>query len=198
MHVFIIYAHPSKNSFTHTVLHKFTEGLSVSNHTYEVSNLYEIKFKTDMGMDEYERELGIKPNKPISTDIKIEQEKILRANILAFIYPVWWSDCPAKMKGWFDRVYTFGFAYTHGDRTQIRYNFKDKKALVICSAGHTVEHLEEIGIAESMRKVMINDRLLGLGIEEARMYILGGTASGERTVLDDNLNTAFCLGRDIK
>lgn len=28
---------------------------------------------------------------------------------------------------------------------------------------HSVEHLEETGIAESMRRIMVNDRLLGVG-----------------------------------
>ena len=43
--------------------------------------------------------------------------------------------------------------------------------LIICPAGHTVEYLEEIGIAESMRKIMISDRLLSVGVQEAKMII---------------------------
>lgn len=197
MHVFIVYAHPSKKSFTHNVFSKFIEGLVASDHTYEVSDLYAMEFKADMETVEYERESGREPDKEVPEDVRIEQEKILRADILIFIYPVWWSDCPAKMKGWFDRVYTCGFAYEHGDRTQTKYNFKNKRALVICPAGHTAEHLEQIGIAESMRKVMINDRLLGLGIKEARMHILGGTVLKDRLVLKENLEIAFALGRDL-
>jgi hypothetical protein len=34
-----------------------------------------------------------------------------------------------------------------------------KKAIVMYSARHTSEHLEEIGIAQSMRCIMLNDRL---------------------------------------
>jgi NAD(P)H dehydrogenase (quinone) len=198
MHVFIVYAHPSEESFTYSVLLAFINGLKHSNHTYEISDLYKMNFKSDMELDEYERESGRGPNRTIPEDIKHEQEKINISDALVLIYPVWWSDCPAKMKGWFDRVYTLGFAYMYEAGKHTGACLKVKKALVLCAAGHTVEYLEEIGIAESMRTVMLKDRLLGVGAEQAEMVILGGMVSKDYEVRERNLKLAFDIGRNMK
>src|SRR5690554_2792521 len=125
MHVFIVYAHPSEESFTHAVLKTFIEGIKKAGHTYEISDLYKMDFKSDMDIQEYERESGYNLLRDVPNDVKNEQEKINRANVLVFIYPVWWSDCPAKLKGWFDRVYTLGYAYSYEngeDRKSTRLN----------------------------------------------------------------------------
>jgi NAD(P)H dehydrogenase (quinone) len=58
-----------------------------------------------------------------------------------------------------------------------------------------VEHLEEIGIAESMRRIMLNDRLLGVGVKEAHMEILGGMVGNDPAVRRRNLERAYELGR---
>jgi NAD(P)H dehydrogenase (quinone) len=71
------------------------------------------------------------------------------------------------------------------------------QAMVICSAGHTVGHLEETGIAESMRRIMLNDRLLGVGVKEARMEILGGMMPQDDTYREENLRRAYELGRSF-
>lgn len=184
MHVYIIIAHPSRNSFTREVLDAFVRGIEDAGHTYELGDLYDIDFRTDMNLTQYERETGLDPAAPVPEDVKREHEKIERADALVFIYPVWWSDCPAKLKGWFDRVWAYGYAYTYDDGeagVHLSSDIHINKALVICPAGHTVQHLEEIGIAESMRRVMIQDRLRGVGITEACMEILGGMVLDDET-----------------
>ena len=58
----------------------------------------------------------------IPKDVQEQQRKILAAQALAFISPVWFVGYPAILKGWFDRVLTLGFAFGlsetgwHGDR----------------------------------------------------------------------------------
>jgi NAD(P)H dehydrogenase (quinone) len=197
MHVFIVYAHPSRESFTWRVLRSFIEGLEEAGHSYDLSDLYEMGFEPDMDLDQYERETGGDPDAAVPDDVAAEQDKIGRADALVFIYPVWWSDCPAKLKGWFDRVLTYGYAYTYDDGEHTVSKIKVKKALVICPAGHPTEHLEEIGIAGSMRHIMLEDRLLGVGIEEASMEILGGQALGEESIRKKNLEAAFRLGKEL-
>ncbi len=197
MHIFIVYAHPSEKSFTHEILETFIKGLNEAFHTYEISDLYKMDFRSDMDLHEYERESGRNKLRSVPDDVKEEQDKIDRADVLVFIYPVWWSDCPAKLKGWFDRIYTLGYAYSfeNGERTGSK--IKVKKTLILCPAGHPVEHLEKIGIAESMRTIMIKDRLFNVGIKKAKMVILGGMTLNNPKVRKENLQSAFNFGKNI-
>jgi NAD(P)H dehydrogenase (quinone) len=198
MHIYVVFAHPSHRSFTYGVLGAFTKGLSEAGHTFDIGDLYEMGFRTDMDPVEYTRETGLDPEAPVSEDVRAEQEKIERADALVFIYPVWWSDCPAKLKGWFDRVWSYGYAYCYDEAGEHSTSLIDiGKALVLCPAGHTEEDLEEIGIAEGMRRIMLNDRLLGVGIREAEMVILGGMMSSETAVRDTNIQRAYELGKSF-
>ncbi len=197
MHVYIVFAHPAKASFCREVLDAFARGLRDAGHSFEIGDLYEMGFISEMDAAEYRREVGLDPEAPVPDDVRLEQEKIDRADALAFIYPVWWSDCPAKLKGWFDRVLTYGYAYFYSEAEERFTRISIGKALVICPAGHTVEHLEETGIAEAMRRVMLNDRLLGVGVKEARMEILGGMMPKDDTFRKANLEKACELGRSF-
>ena len=197
MHVYILFAHPSKESFSNLVLEAFIRGIKDAEHTYEIGHLYEMGFISEMDSDQYLREVGLNPEAPVPDDVKAEQYKINMADALVFIYPVWWSDCPAKLKGWFDRVLTYGYAYFYDENVQRHTKIEIKKAIVICSAGHTLEHLEETGIAESMRHIMLNDRLLGIGVKEAKMEILGGMMPNDHSLKESNLKKTYDLGRNL-
>lgn len=75
-----------------------------------------------MDLDQYLREVGLDSDAPLPHDVRMEQEKVNRADALAFIYPVWWSDCPAKLKGWFDKVWTYGYAYAYDENEERHTN----------------------------------------------------------------------------
>jgi NAD(P)H dehydrogenase (quinone) len=198
MRVYVVFAHPARDSFTGEVLDSFLAGLEAAGHEYEVGDLYRMGFPSDMDLGQYRRETGGDPCAPVPRDVLREQEKIARADALVFIYPLWWSDCPAKLKGWFDRVWTYGYAYTYEDGEHRSSRIAVKQALVICPAGHPVEHLEETGIAAAMRTIMLQDRLLGVGVLEARMVILGGMVPGGGAVRERNLDAAYKLGRELE
>ena len=195
MRIYIVFAHPSKRSFTYEVLEEFTRGLQDAGHTFEIGDLYEMDFVTDMDLDQYARESSLDIGTPVPEDVKREQDRIDRADALVFVYPLWWSDCPAKLKGWFDRVWAYGYAYFYEDGVHVISKIEIERALVLCPAGHTVDHLEETGIAESMRRIMLNDRLLGVGVKEAKMEILGGMVEHDEAVHKRNLERAYQLGK---
>ncbi|MBN1163437.1 MAG: NAD(P)H-dependent oxidoreductase [Candidatus Krumholzibacteriota bacterium] len=197
MHVYVVFSHPSRRSFTFEVLSSFLRGLQEAGHSYELGDLYQMNFSPAMDLAQYQRETGNDSDAPVPADVKKEQEKIDRAEGLVFIYPVWWSDCPATLKGWFDRVLSYGYAYTYEEGEHVKSRIDIKKGLVICPAGHTADHLEETGIAESMRKVMLQDRLLGVGVREARMEILGGMVLQNDRYREENLRKAYLLGKEF-
>src|SRR5690349_9834095 len=172
MNILIVYSHPSKKSYTFQILDQLKSVLIRQNWNVEVSDLYAMNFQSDMTEEEYEREGFAKTELSISKDVLTEHKKIEDADCIIFLYPVWWSDCPAKLKGWFDRVYSVGYAYGYNDNTKKMKTIK--YGLIICTAGHPNEFLNEIGIAQSMQNIMLDDRL-GKRFENKEMLILGGT-----------------------
>jgi NAD(P)H dehydrogenase (quinone) len=179
MNVLIVYAHPSKKSYTFQVLERLKSVLKTENFEVEISDLYALNFQSDLSEEEYEREGFAKTELPIPAAVLAEQEKIEKADCIIFLYPVWWSDCPAKLKGWFDRVYSVGYAY--GQNETSRKMKTVPLGLVICTAGHPNEFLNETEIAPSMVKIMLEDRL-GKRFEEKEMIILGGTLELENVM----------------
>lgn len=130
-----------------------------------------------MSEAEYEREGFANLTLFLPADVLQEHQKIEKADCILFLYPVWWSDCPAKMKGWFDRVYSVGYAYGN-DKSS--YKMKTiKLGIPICTAGHSNNFLEETGIAKSMKSIFLDDRL-GKRFENKEMFILGGTLDMEK------------------
>ena len=197
MNVFIVYAHPSPKSFTYQALGALLKGLQTGGHEVEISDLYKMNFQSDMTLDEYEREGFAKTEIPLSEDIINEHCKIEWADCIIFLYPLWWSDCPAKLKGWFDRVYSVGYAYGYNKEGQkVRKMKTIKYGIVITTAGHTNDFLEDTGIAESMRKIMLDDRL-GVRFEKKKMVILGGTLDIEK-VKKSHLENVMKLGEYIE
>jgi NAD(P)H dehydrogenase (quinone) len=195
MHVYLLFAHPSRRSYTWSVLQAFTRGLAEAGHTHDLHDLYASGFVSEMDEAQYLREVSGDPALPVPPDVAAEQARIGRADALAFLFPLWWSDCPAKLKGWFDRVLTHGYAYLYDAAGERGTRMSVKKALVLVSAGHTARHLEETGVAEAMRRIMIQDRLLGIGVKEARLEILGGMMPNDDTWRERNLDRAYELGR---
>ncbi len=45
-------------------------------------------------------------------DVLAQQEKVAAADGLAFIAPIYWMNFPAMLRGWVERVFTYGFVYT--------------------------------------------------------------------------------------
>ena len=111
MNVLVVYCHPSKNSFTHAVKEAFVKGLKDGGHSFEISDLYAQNFNPIMSEEEYLREGFYRADMPFSDDILNEQAEVIRADEIAFIYPDFWTASPAMLEGWFQRVWTFGFAY---------------------------------------------------------------------------------------
>lgn len=192
MRVFVVYCHPSRKSFTYDVKQEFLKGLNDANHEFVVSDLYEMNFNEEMSEDEYEREAYYRTDIPVADDVIEEQRKIQESDAIVFIYPVFWTEAPAKLVGWFDRIWTSGFAYNPNPQMKVL-----KKALFILSAGKTMESLEETGESNAMRTVMMGDRIRNRALEK-EMIIFDGTTHWDEEQRKErmavHLNTAYKLG----
>ena len=199
MKVFIVYAHPSEDSFTRHAKDSFIKGLEDAGHSYIISDLYKMGFQTDMSESEYLRESNYNLEVSLHDDVIAEQNKINSSDAIVFIYPVFWTEAPAKLVGWFDRVWTYGFAYDDKKLTtnQVRDMKQLEKALVICVAGHGLYFLKKYGHLEAMKTVMLGDRIFDRA--KIKNFIVLDAMSkyaieARETNWDRNLETAYKAG----
>ena len=193
MKALIVYCHPSEDSFTRHVRDAFIRGLEDSGNEYMLSDLYAMDFRTDMSEKEYLRDANYRDTNDLAKDVLAEQEKVNAADAIVLIYPVFWTEAPAKLVGWFDRVWSYGFAY--GEK---RMKMLDK-GLILCTAGNTAERLEQFGLLDSMKKVMFGDRFFNRIRKQEFVVFDGMTRELEQRERnwDRNLETAYEKGKDL-
>ncbi|MDR2785810.1 MAG: NAD(P)H-dependent oxidoreductase [Treponema sp.] len=210
MRVLIVYAHPSEDSFTANIRDSFIRGLESAGHSFVLSDLYKMNFRTDLSEEEYRREAYYRDDLPVPADVAAEQEKINASDAIVFISPLFWSDVPAKLKGWFDRVWTYGFAYGESAgknagsggvvRTKPGRSMKRlEKGLYIISAGNTLEYFNRTGILGAMKKILLDDRLYDR-VKSKDLLILDGTSRempGREQSWAAHLEKAFRAGAGI-
>ncbi len=89
-------------------------------------------------------------------DVLAHQKKLARAGGLAILAPVFWMSFPAILKGWIDRAFSYGFAYSlteegwRGDVDGRVPLLKHEKALVMMTTFFTEDHYRK-GFEEAMQ-----------------------------------------------
>ncbi len=197
MNVLVVYAHPKAGSFTHRVLQRFLEGLDMAGHRFEVADLYAERFNPVMSAAEYERESKQRLELPLPDDVAREQARLAAADAVAFVFPLWWSDCPAILKGWFDRVYTAGRAYLHREGAQVGLGLR--KGIALVTAGHTEELLREQGFLTGMQAALLRDRMANVGVGDPELVLLAGTAGcTDPAHFESLLTRAYDCGAELR
>ena len=147
----IVYTHPNPGSFNHGIKETVGAELKALNQPFEERDLYAMGFNPVLGQEE----LGAEPPE----DVRREQDHIRNADVLVFIFPIWWAGMPAMLKGYFDRVFTYGFAYTMEGDT-FHGGLQGKKAILIDTLGASRDEYLSAGMFQSLHKA-IDEGILG-------------------------------------
>ncbi len=105
----IIYAHPNHDGHNGFLLKTLKEKLKTKNIDFDILDLYQQDYSPVLKGNE----LYTAEHRDVAAETKIVQEKIKTADRLIFIYPTWWQNMPAILKGFFDRVFISNFAYVY-------------------------------------------------------------------------------------
>ena len=134
-------------------------------------------------------------------DVVEQQRKIAQAQGLAIIFPVWFVGMPAILKGWIERVFTYGFAYSlepEGWKGDIKGRvplFKHDKALLISTTLFDEEAYND-GLRDAMTR-LIDDfgfRYPGIkNVEHVYFYSVGAVGHERR---QSYLQEAYRLGKE--
>jgi len=169
----IIFAHPSHDGHGGYLLSEIEKRLKSEQKDYELIDLYALNYDPVLKKEE----LYSAGNKEISEENLNFQKKIQAADRLIFIYPIWWQNMPAILKGFLDRVITggFGFKYVLGAPVGL---LKGKKAAVFASsAGPTL--YTRFFTSNSAINVLKKHVLRFCGIK-TRYFLFGGAKNLEK------------------
>ena len=163
----IIYAHPNPESFNQAVFQTVVE--ASAGHDVIIRDLNGENFPPVLRWQECINTF----NKEYAKDVQVEQKFWQEADLITFVYPLWWMGFPAILKGYLDRVLTHGFAYQTGKETIGL--LKGKKIQQFVTMGNTNEKYEQKGFLQSLDHTLGNGLFNFCGIENVQMHFLGGT-----------------------
>jgi NAD(P)H dehydrogenase (quinone) len=185
MNALIVYANPEPSSFCAGLMGVAIEVLQANGHQVVVSDLYGEHFNPVAGRHDFktvadparfhyqQEQLKAFTDGGFASDIEREQLRVANANLYLFIYPLWWGGMPAILKGWFDRVLAYGFAYSDGKRFDTGY-FKGRHALTAVTTGGTTERFSEGGVYGPIDSLLYPQKrtmLEYLGLNVAPTYV---------------------------
>lgn len=128
MNKLIITAHPSSQGFTHKIAQKISELSTQKGDVVEILDLYKTDLKQDFLAFENMKDFG----KDATTQEL--QAKIIWADELVFVFPIWWGDTPAIMKNFIDCNFGAGFAFKYVNGKSIGL-LTGKSARIIATSG---------------------------------------------------------------
>lgn len=165
MKILFVFAHPEPHSLNAALRDVAVNELKAQGHEVLVSDLYAQGWKSQVDRADFpsllpEERLKVPAASgaafaanALTADVVAEQEKLLWADVLILQFPLWWFTMPAILKGWVDRVYSYGFAYGVGEHNDKRWGDRygegtlaGKRAMLIVTAGGWAEHYSARGI----------------------------------------------------
>lgn len=165
MKVLLVYAHPEPKSLNGSLKNFTIQHLQNAGHEVQVSDLYAMDWKAALDANDSKNRLDETyfdasldsqhafKNGLQSDDIALEQSKLLWADTVIFLFPLWWFSMPAIMKGWVERVYAYGFAYGVGEHNDSHWGDRygegtlaGKRAMLMVTAGGWQPHYSARGI----------------------------------------------------
>jgi putative NADPH-quinone reductase len=109
--ILVILGHPGRNSFCGALASSCCEGAKEAGNEVELIALGELSFDPVLH-EGYARIQELEP------DLVAAQQAISRAQHIVFVYPNWWGGLPALLKGFIDRVFLPGFAFSYRENSR--------------------------------------------------------------------------------
>lgn len=177
-HTLFVCCHSTPGTRGGALMHALQQEWEAQGATFEVSDLAAMHFNPMAGAGDF----AFRPESGLSfreaqkraaldggfvQDIEREQDKLLRADVLVLVFPLWVFGMPALLKGWIERVFARGFAYGAGMEYATARMAGKRAAAVITAAGSQRDY--EIGgkhePMEQLLRLMIGLPLGYMGYE---------------------------------
>ncbi len=141
MKAHIVFAHPNLQSYNGQLRNTAIQTIESFGWSVTVSDLFQMKFKASADEDDFTElyntdffdlqteQQNATVKQLYTADIQKEHQFLEEANLIIFQFPLWWYSMPGVLKGYIDRVFSYGWAYGGGQA------LAGKKILVSMTTG---------------------------------------------------------------
>lgn len=178
MNHLILFAHFNANSFGNALKNTAAEQLKAKGDNVEVRDLYEINFNPTLSFND----MSNLRNGKIPEDILEEQKWIRWADTISVIHPIWWTGLPGILKGYFDRVFTYGFAYQYTEKG-VDGMLAGKKAIIISTHGTPLDIYKQSGMIDAFGKTIDDGIFKFCGIDIVKHIYFGAVPTADSETL---------------
>lgn len=164
----IISAHPNPQSFNRALVEEVIKATRQAGGEAVVRDLYTLDFNPVLSW----RELNASMEGIVPAEIKFEQKLITEADLITFIYPLWWMGFPAILKGYLDRVLSYGFAYQNENNISVGL-LGHKKIQQFITMGNSIEKYQQLGFDKALKSCLVDKLFNFCGITDIQHDIFG-------------------------
>ncbi|MFC4127489.1 NAD(P)H oxidoreductase [Nocardia rhizosphaerae] len=161
----VVLAHHRADSLSAHIARRAVGRLTAAGYTVDLLDLHAENFDPRMTVAD-QPDWGDR-DKRYSAEVEAHMGRLLAAEVVVAVFPIYWMSVPAIMKGWIDRVWNYGFAY---GRSKPR--LAGKRMLWLGLAGATADD----AIVPGMEQVLATQLSEGLayysGFADSRVHVL--------------------------
>jgi len=130
--ILLINGHPDKESYCHSLAKAYENGVKSTGSEFKYISIVDLKFNPNL-------EYGYRKRTELEPDLVEAWDKILWADHLVWVYPVWWASYPAIMKGFIDRLFLPTMAFKKRENSLLADGLlKGKTARIISTLDQPV------------------------------------------------------------
>lgn len=185
----IILSHPWHGSFNKAIMDKVIEQLDKRKKSYQIIDLNKDNF--DPVLREADLALFSK-GKSKDEMVPIYQEMLKNSDEIVFIFPIWWFDIPAILKGFFDKVMLKDYAYVETSTGLKGLLTHVKKTTVLTTSEVPNWYLKYLA-GNPIKGTFIKRTLDGVGLKNVKWLNSDMTSSGKRSRKEKYLNKVSAL-----
>ncbi len=189
--ILLINGHPDPESYNCALANAYVKGANNSTAKLQTIQINKLDFNPNL-------QFGYRKRTELEPDLLDAQQKLLWADHIVWIYPVWWGSVPAILKGFIDRVFLPGFAFKkrEGSVWWDKY-FIGKTSRIICTLDQPTWYYRIINRAPShhaMKKLTMNF----IGVKSVKITSIGPLRLSKESFRKKWLTKIEALGKANK
>lgn len=183
MRTTIVFAHPRRDSLNGAILDKVTNKRKGEGDKIILIDLYKDGFDPVMS----EKDLSLYSQGKSSDPMVVLYNAILdNTEKIFFLFPIWWYDMPAILRGFFDKVMLQNSAYIEDEKGLHPIRNIQNTVIITTSAEPTESIINSFG--DPINRTIITGTFNAIGFFNAKWYNIG----------DVNRKTIDMIDRDLK